>query len=870
MVDAVVSFVVQRVGEYLKNEAVFLRGVRGEVESVKKELEWMNCFIKDAEEKQVDSPLIKQWVSDIREIAYDFEDVLDEFTLQVHDKDEEGESSERKHGLFTAIKKSVAKSSRKGREKLTTYNIGKKIESLKKGLNDVSQRCELYGLRDINIKRDEDCHAFRRMKQLRKTTSFSFEEKVVGYEDETNKLLAKLLADEPRRYVISIWGTGGLGKTTLAGKLYKSSAIKHKFDCCAWVSVSQHFNIEDLLLRIIKSFGFPAKKLKGMSEEDLERYVHESLQGRSYLVVIDDVWHKEAWASLKRAFPDNENGSRVIITTRIKDVAERSDERTYVHELRFLKPDESWQLFCDKAFWNLSIDEGLERLGREMVEKCRGLPLAIVVLGGLLSTKKPQEWNLVRDNIWQNLSNDSIQITYLLALSFNDLPYKLKLCFLYLSHFPEDYAIDTDKLIRLWLAEGYIPHNEEIMEDVARNYLNELINRSLIQKEKTWLGKVVTCRIHDLLRDLSIQKATELNFIHSYDEIRRSSTHSSMLSCRRQAIYSGMNGIAWLQQCNPLLRSLLIFFLKQEGAMMSQLVSNLCTTFRFLRVLEFQHYRNTQSSWCLPKDIDKLIHLKYLGLRDTLIYSIPESILNLSNLETLDLNDDPFCCLYLPTEICKLKNLRHLIGELRGQYLRIDNMTNLQTLISVQDDTWTQTNHESLVNLRKLHLCLNRESQRNFTFDSIAKLKSIQILWVDLSKNHFFSTLQPLSHCPHLRDLSLCGKIEKLPEDMPVLLPNIEHLSLQSSELVDDPMPVLEKMLNLTVLALRHGCYCGKKMVCRANSFPRVEILTIETLYLEEWQVEEGALPVLTGLELINHRQQFQLPERLKSVPRLG
>ncbi|XP_044487300.1 putative disease resistance RPP13-like protein 3 [Mangifera indica] len=554
MVDAVVTFVLNRVGDYLIKEAALLSGVRGEVESLKKELEWMSCFMKDAEDKQVDSPLIRQWVSDIREIAYDFEDVLDESMLHVGDKDEEGESPEGKHGLFSAIKKWVAKCSRKGREKVTTYNIGKKIESLKTRLSDVSRRCEFYGLRDINIKRDEDN-------------------------------LAR------RRHVISIWGTGGLGKTTLAGKLYKSSAIKGNFDCCAWVSVSQHFNIEDLLQRIIKSFGFSAEKLERMSEEDLERYVHESLQGRKYLVVIDDVWQKEAWASLKRAFPDNENGSRLIITTRIRDVAERSDERTCVHELRFLKPDESWQLFCQKAFSNLNIDEGLEKLGREMVEKCRGLPLAIVILGGLLSTKKPQEWNL--------------------------------LCFLYLRHFLEDRVIITDKLIRLWVAEGYIPHNKEIMEDVARSYLNELINRSLIQKEKTRLGKVVKCRIHDLLRELMIQKATELNFIQTYDEMKNSAPHSSMLSCRRQAIYSGMKGTAWLQQCNPLLRCLLFFDLNKERPTMSQFVSTLCKTFKFLRVLEFAYFRR-RSSWSLPKDIDKLIHLKYLSLRDTGIYHIPE------------------------------------------------------------------------------------------------------------------------------------------------------------------------------------------------------------------------------------------------------
>ncbi|XP_044489462.1 putative disease resistance RPP13-like protein 3 [Mangifera indica] len=674
MVDAVVSFVVERTGDYLIKKAALLSGVKDEVESLKKELEWMNCFTKDAEEKQAGNSMIEQWVSDIREIAYDFEDVLDEFKLQVGDKDEEGESSERKRGFFTAIGKSV-------REKVTTYNIGKKIESLKKKLSDVSRRCELYGLRDINIKRDEDSHAVRRMKQLRRTTSFSLEVNVVGYQDEIKKLLDKLLDNEPRRYVISIWGTGGLGKTTLAGKLYKSSEIKQKFHYSAWVSVSQQYQLGDLLRKIIKSFGFSVEELERMSEEDLGDHVNKSLQGGKYLVVIDDVWDQGAWRTLRKAFPDNENGSRVIITTRSKDDAELSDERTFVHKLRFLKSDESWQLFYDKAFWN-SSPEGEEQLmlGREMVEKCRGLPLAIVVLGGLLSTKNLREWKSVRKKMWKKLSAGSLEITYLLDLSFDDLPYQLKLCFLYLSQFPEDSEINTDRLIRLWEAEGFIPHSEEIMEDEARNYLNELINRSLIQKEKTLLGKVVTCRIHDLLRELTIRKATELNFMHIYDGIENSSTHSSRQPCRRQ-VYSGMKGTMCLRQCTPVLRSLLLFHLFEEGPTPQKFASTLCKKFRFLRVLEFDGLPR-EFDFSLPKNIDKLVHLKYLGLRHTCIKGIPKSILNMSNLETLVLQDDKGGEISLQGNLTRLKNLRHLIGNFTKYCLCINNMTNLQTLQS--------------------------------------------------------------------------------------------------------------------------------------------------------------------------------------------
>ncbi|KAJ0020071.1 hypothetical protein Pint_31031 [Pistacia integerrima] len=180
------------------------------------------------------------------------------------------------------------------------------------------------------------------------------------------------------------------------------------------------------------------KEIREISKENLERKLRNFLQEQRYLLVLDDVWQKETWESLKRAFPDKKNGSRVIITTREKEVAQRSDEKTYAHALQLLSPEESWQLFSKKAFQNVNIvDDGLKKLGEEMLQK-----------------KKPPKWRAVYDSIRRHLIDDSNQIKYLLALSFDDLPYKLKLCFFYMGLFPEDFEIDVEKLIRLLVAEG--------------------------------------------------------------------------------------------------------------------------------------------------------------------------------------------------------------------------------------------------------------------------------------------------------------------------------------------------------------------------------------------------------------------------------
>ncbi|KAH0694978.1 hypothetical protein KY285_022075 [Solanum tuberosum] len=359
-----------------------------------------------------------------------------------------------------------------------------------------------------------------------------------------------------------------------------------------------------------------------MIERDLEIYLCDLLKDRKYLVVVDDAWQREAWESLKRAFPDSKTCSRVIITTCKEDVAERADDRGFVHKLRFLSQEESWDLFRSKLLDVRAMVPEMESLAKDMVEKCRELPLAIVVLSGLLSHKKgPNKWQKVKDHLWKNIKEDkSIEISNILSLSYNDLSTALKQCFLYFGIFPEDRVVEADNIIRLWMAEGFIPRGEERMEDVVEGFLNELIRQSLVQVAYTFWERVTQCRVHDLLHDLAIQKALEVNFFNIYDP----RSHSISSLCIRHVIHS-------------------------QGER---------SVFQHLYVLYLDMHVGNVS--IVPDAIGNLYHLKLLRLIH--IRDVPSFFGNLKNLETLVVNEGAYSC-KLPRETADLINLRHLVAR---------------------------------------------------------------------------------------------------------------------------------------------------------------------------------------------------------------
>jgi disease resistance protein RPM1 len=322
---------------------------------------------------------------------------------------------------------------------------------------------------------------------------------------------------------------GGLGKTTLAKIVFDNQSVKRHFNCHAFITVSQTYNVRELLTEMIQEFCKDTNEPipEGLREKgDTTTFINQVRQYldlKRYLVLFDDVWTEKFSDEIKHALVStNKKGSRIIVTTRNMNV-EKSFKKDFdhvdVHKLQPLPEDKAYELFCKKVFRGQCPTE-LEEMSHEIVQKCGGLPLAIVAIGGLLSTK-PQtmfEWRKLCQNLRMELERN-VHLTDLmkiLSLSYDDLPHHLKSCMLYFGIYPEDYTINRKRLTRQWMAEGFVK-NEEIrpLEEVAEEYLIELIQRSLVHVSKVGFdGKVKICQVHDVLREVIIRKMKDLSFCH--------------------------------------------------------------------------------------------------------------------------------------------------------------------------------------------------------------------------------------------------------------------------------------------------------------------------------------------------------------------
>jgi disease resistance protein RPM1 len=436
---------------------------------------------------------------------------------------------------------------------------------------------------------------------------------------------------------------------------------------------TQSYNMLKILMSMTKQIYQARETALGqidMTDEiTLITQLRKCLQQKKYVVVFDDVWKTEFWEIVKHALPCNDRGSRIIITTRSDLIGVSCKESLYhqVHKLQPLSQDKAWELVCRKAFqteFQGGCPRELVRLSMDIVRKCEGLPLAIVAIGGLLSTKEKVllKWQRLNNSLNSELECNPhlTSITNILSLSYHDLPCYLKSCYLYFGIFPEDYSISGLRLIRLWVAEGFIEGKKgKTLEDVVEEYLMELIHRNLVQVSFGELDQETyrKCRIHDLLQEIILSKAEELNFCRVL-EVGDTTFHGKS---RCLSIHDARENIFETSEYSRV-RSIFLFNINE---MPRSFIVKLFKKFKLLKVLDFEDARIDY----LPQEVGNLFQLKHLGLERTKVKILPKSVGRLQNLHTLNVLGT--AVRELPIEIFRLYKQRHILANFMTWNLKV-------------------------------------------------------------------------------------------------------------------------------------------------------------------------------------------------------
>ncbi|KAF8711214.1 hypothetical protein HU200_029230 [Digitaria exilis] len=794
MADTVVGVLIGKLSEALTNQAVTY---------AKEELESINAYLHDSEKFKETNKTTGIFVNKIRHLAFRIEDVVDEFTYKLED--------DKHHEAFPV-------NMRKRIRRVKIWNrLSLELHSINDELEDAIKRKDRYAMPGMERNLGGyDYHA-RSTNQ-----SFCFAKNLKHW------LVGDL--DEKKNKVITVWGMGGAGKTTLAHHVYK--AVKEDFDTAAWVTVSKSYKVADLLANIAS---------------------------KRYILVLDDLWEKDSWINIMDVFPTN-CISRFVLTSRKYEVASLATCNCTV------------KLFCNVTFRD-DIDKmfpsELLDLPAKFLQKCEGLPLAIACIGRLLSCKPPTytAW----ENMYKELQLQSTKtvipgVDMILKVSLEDLPYELKNCFLHCAMFPEDYQIKR-RLIRHWITAGFIKEKEnKTLEQVADGYLNELVHRSLLQVVKTnEFGRVKCCRMHDVVRSIALDKAEK----ESFGKIFEGSETFSIGITRRLSIQS--SNIAMLSQCGAThIRAIHAFtsYVDIDSLRPILASSNLLST------LDLQ---GTQIHM-LPNEVYNLFNLRYLGLRHTRIEILPEEVGRLQKLEVLDAFGTAL--LSLPQDVGKLKKLRFLYANARlteGNLSRfggvmvprgITNLTGLHALQSVKPNLETLCDVTVLTELRTFTITDVTSEHSVSLCNAITNMSLLVSLSIVASNENEVLQLQAL-HLPEtLSKLELIGQLEK--KKMPQILSswshlhNLTRLSLLFSKLDEDSFSSLAELHSLCFLELDNA-YEGKKLSISARSLPGLLELNIGGApQLNQVEIEEGALGSLVKLATTDCPELKSLPHGIE------
>ncbi|XP_031107867.1 putative late blight resistance protein homolog R1B-17 [Ipomoea triloba] len=720
-------------------------------------------------------------------------------------------------------------------------------QSLYHTLKQVKRKIESIERRIIQIKSNNNHSAEPRSgNRIENIKAGSFSQRssqpkdvMVGCDDEFDTIMHKLNSNSDKLEVISIGGMGGIGKTTLARRVYEDESIISHFQVRAWATVSQEYNLKEILISLLDA--------NGEDISDLPNRLRQRLMDQRYLIVIDDIWGTEAWDDLHRCFPESSNGSRILITTRLKQVADYTSSGNNPHYMRFLDFNESWNLFYKKVFEEKNVPLEFETVGRDIVEKCQGLPLTIIVVAGLFSSfNQPSlnQWSNIAENLNSLLNTDPEEkCSKVLSLSYNHLPPQLKVCFLYFGVFPEDSEIRVKNLIRLWVAEGFLKVElNDTMEEVGEAYLQDLVDRGLVQIDKwSFGGKMKCCRVHDVLHNFCLRKAQREKLLCVINEnsvemgrlekqhalkrilmrIKRSMPKACWISSQLMHLDLAIIGERYDETDTPLeFRSILYFGWEN-------IFSRPFPCFEVLRVLDISSRLIDEHQ--IPGEIVNLVNLRYLALRTKGFFPDLEWF-KLRNLQTLIVFTLNVLQRKSEFNISDMPRLRHVY--LNGSFLILPTLVqgNLQAL------SW-----------------LNLPDHQGLDLEKIPNVKELGIyIECDLVSELQPGSLNGLANLHKLENLKIAASYKKINNDyfrlLTALPENLKKLSLYYTYHSQEDMTIIGTLPNLEILKLIGNDFHGQEWNTRENEFCRLKYLQIERSDLMHWS--SAHFPILECLVL--------------------
>uniref|UniRef100_A0A0D9X3J8 Uncharacterized protein n=1 Tax=Leersia perrieri TaxID=77586 RepID=A0A0D9X3J8_9ORYZ len=861
----VISPLLAKLTTLMGDEYKKLKGVRKQISFLHAELTTMNAFLEKMALMDDDDgldPLAKDWRSHVREMAYDMEDCIDDFMCHFY--------------YYADDAGFIRKTARRLKTLRARYRISSQINDLKALVVEANERRMRYNLTDDYTKSGASSTFVPvdpRISGLYKDSA-----SLVGIDGPIKELIDLLSVDgdveqQRQRKVVSIVGFGGLGKTTLAKQVYDK--IKGQFDFKAFISVSQRPDVTRLLYGIQSDLGI----VTSSEPPEVQKLIDDlrvHLQHGRYIIVVDDLWDQAAWDIIGCAFPENDKGSRVIVTTRMNDVAWWTcGNHQYIYIMKPLNDEDSRRLFFKRVFGS---EDGCPwqygEVSSEILKKCGGLPLAIITISSLLASRPArimQEWENIRNSLGTMLgAHPTLEgMRRILNLSYKNLPIQLRTCLLYLCKFPEDYVLERDNLVREWIAEGFVSMScEQEAEYVGKSYFNDLINRGLIQPKHTNnCGEVESCTVHDMMLDLILRKCKEDNFIHiahsckdyadmtrlhgsSRNKVRRLSLHLNNVESDCTTLLVEGGGLPAV--CLAQVRSVSMFGGPARGI-------PLFLPFKYIRVLYIKpHFQKDRFDLTCISQLLQLRSLMFDLSNGTV--ELPTRLCGLVHLDTLDINAHG--AVNSLSDIGSLPCLSHL---------RLPVCTRLPNGIKKIKRTLQRLSIElppyvdvkalgELTNLKELRFRFNREAvSSSGNFDAlgtcIRKLNSLRILDMQFVLDRCFmhgsiyyddNRLGSLSDFPRsIEILKLYGWcFSSVPRWMNAALCNLRILVLVVSEMSTDGVDLLGELpslmdLNLSVKQssseesqMMFGYSTssnsnGSTVRSRGSAFPSLQILSL-------------------------------------------